>query len=108
MALPSVCRGANCSNHPQPCVDFCDAAVYCREIGKQLCGGTDGGPTTSAGDDSEWLLACTANGKNEAISGESFVFGQCNDQTASSQTTVVVGSKQACQSPEPGYSGSSI
>jgi formylglycine-generating enzyme len=105
MAQASVCQGAACDAHPQPCVDFCDAAVYCRAVGKQLCGGTNGGPTDSHGADSEWLLACTANGKNDAVSGDAFVGGQCNDQTANSRTTVVVGSKQDCQSPEPGYAG---
>ncbi len=105
MALPSVTQGANCSNHPQPCVDFRDAAVYRREIGKQLCGGTDGGPTTSAGDDSEWLLACTANGRNEAHFGRIFRRRAVQRSDSKSQTTVVVGGEQACQSPEPGYSG---
>jgi sulfatase modifying factor 1 len=105
IAQASVCQGAACDAHPQPCVDFCDAAVYCREVGKQLCGGTNGGPTDRDGADSEWLLTCTANGKHDALSGEAFVSGQCNDQTANSRSTVPVGSKTACQSPEPGYSG---
>ncbi len=105
MAQPSVCQGADCGAHPQPCVDFCDAAAYCRDIGKQLCGGVDGGSTDAAGADSEWLLTCSANGKNRGISGDSFVSGQCNDQTTSAQTTVPVASKPDCQSPEPGYSG---
>ena len=105
MKQPNVCQGADCGAHPQPCVDFCDAAVYCREIGKQICGSVDGVATDAAGTDSEWLLACTANGKNQGISGEGFVRGQCNDQTGNAQTTVPVASKSECQSPEPGYSG---
>jgi formylglycine-generating enzyme required for sulfatase activity len=105
MAQPSVCQGADCGDHPQPCVDFCDAAAYCRDIDKQLCGGVDGGSTNAAGADSEWLLTCTANGKNQGITGANFVPGQCNDQTANSQTTVPVASEPDCQSPEPGYSG---
>jgi hypothetical protein len=105
MAQASVCQGADCGDHPQPCLDFCDAAAYCRDIGKQLCGGVDGGSTDAAGADSEWLLTCTANGKNRAISGDSFLSGQCNDQTTSATTTVPVASKTDCQSPEPGYSG---
>jgi len=106
MAQPSVCQGADCGDHPQPCLDFCDAAAYCRAIDKQICGGLDGGPADRAGTDSLWLIACTSNGAHDyPYGGDSFVTGRCNDQTANSETTVTVASKPDCQSPEPDYAG---
>lgn len=105
MARPEVCQGADCGAHPQPCVDFCDAAVYCRSIDKQLCGGLSGGPTAMDGSDSLLRLACSSNDAYDLPYGESIQSGACNDQTANSQATVPVASLETCQSPTPDYAG---
>ena len=93
MTQSSVCQGTGCANHPQPCIDMCDASAYCNAVGKRLC------------DESEWDNACTSNGVNQITYGNSFVPGACNDYSLNGTTTVPVGSKPACQSPIPGYAG---
>jgi hypothetical protein len=94
MAQPSVCQGTECANHPQPCIDMCDASAYCTAVGKRLC------------TESEWSNACTSNGVNRFTYGTSPVWATCHDGTDSSYTTTVpVGSMPGCQSPVPGYAG---
>ena len=94
MATSSVCQGASCANHPQPCIDMCDASAYCTAVGKRLC------------TESEWSNACTSNGVNRFTYGTSPVWATCHDGTDSSYTTTVpVGSMPGCQSPVPGYAG---
>ena len=94
MARSSVCKGADCANHPQVCIDMCDAVAYCRAIGKHLCSAY------------EWSNACTSNGVNQFTYGNSIGVGQCHDTTEpNSSTTVPVGTMPECQSPVPGYAG---
>ena len=113
MATVSVCQGAECAQHPQPCVDMCDAAAYCTAVGKRLCGAIGGGPVSSTAVDlsidiaskSQWYNACTSNGVNQFTYGDSAVWGNCNDYLSFSKTTVPVASMPECQSPIPGYAG---
>ena len=113
MAESFVCQGTGCANHPQPCVDMCDAAAYCAAVGKRLCGGISGGPVSSTAVDlslniaskSQWYNACTSNGVNQFTYGNSAVWGNCNDYLSFSKTTVPVASMPECQSPIPGYAG---
>ena len=94
MARSSVCKGADCANHPQVCIDMCDAVAYCRAIGKHLCSAY------------EWSNACTSNGVNQFTYGNSIGVGQCHDTTEpNSSTTVPVGTMPECQSPVPGFAG---
>jgi formylglycine-generating enzyme required for sulfatase activity len=94
MAKSSVCQGTACATHPQPCIDMCDAAAYCKAIGRGLC--TDAG----------WTNACSSNGAYEAGYGTSLVFGTCNDYTAGTTTTVPVASETGCQAPaSSGFAG---
>lgn len=94
MARPSVCRGATCGRHPQPCVDWCDATAYCRAIGRRLC------PNAS------WTVACSADGAYQAGYGTRVIPGTCNDYTTFTTTTVPAASKPGCQSPaDSGFAG---
>jgi sulfatase modifying factor 1 len=112
MALPSVCQGEACGQHPQPCVDLCDAAAYCRAVGKRLCGGFAGmspvGPGFNARNNamvSQWFNACTSNGRYDVTHGIERARGACNDYSIHQTTTVPVGSMLGCQSPSPAYQG---
>jgi hypothetical protein len=110
MTLPSVCQGNTCGQHPQPCIDWCDAFAYCKSVGKRLCGAIGGGPAPSGHDasKSQWQNACTSNGADRWGYGNTFHPGKCHDFedfSSDYKTTVPVGSMSECQSPEPGYAG---
>lgn len=74
-------------NHPQPCVDLCDATAYCHAIGRHLC------------PDESWTSACSSDGAYPASYGAMFIRNTCNDYTVGGETTVAVASKPACQTP---------
>jgi formylglycine-generating enzyme len=94
MANPSVCQGTGCANHPQVCIDMCDALSYCDAVGKQLCSV------------SQWSSACTLNGVNQHTYGNTFAPGKCHDfSDPNSSMTVPVGSMPECQSSVPGFTG---
>lgn len=87
MAKASVCQGDACATHPQPCVDWCDAAAYCKAIGRSLCTAEN------------WTNACTSNGTYAACYATSFVRKTCNDYTLVGSTTVPVATMTGCQPP---------
>jgi formylglycine-generating enzyme required for sulfatase activity len=109
MSSESVCKGSACDRHPQPCIDFCDAAAYCEAIGKHLCGGIGGAAIDMSGaedpDKSQWQHACTSGGAHAFYTGDSISVGKCNDGTANSPSTREVGGKADCQSPEADFAG---
>jgi formylglycine-generating enzyme len=109
MAKSSVCQGTDCGQHPQPCVDLCDAAAYCKTIDKRLCGAIGGGSVSAYSDatNSQWYNACTSNGVNRYVFGNSSGQGNCHDAMDfdSNTTTVPVASMPECQSPVTGYTG---
>jgi formylglycine-generating enzyme len=103
-----VCE-ADCSNHPQVCVDWCDAYAYCRGVGKRLCGRLGGGPNEY--DDwrtaslSQWHNACSSNGTNGYPYGDTYDAQRCNGFDKKVWTTMPVDAGPACQSAENGYRG---
>jgi formylglycine-generating enzyme len=108
MQSPSVCQGNGCRQHPQPCIDQCDALAYCSAVGKRLCGKIGGGPITGNPFDpaqGEWEHVCTSGGVEDFTYGNAPAPGTCNDYTMTLSTTVPVASLPGCQSPLPDYSG---
>lgn len=123
MGGENVCKGSECGNHPQVCVDWCDAYAYCRAVGKRLCGKIGGGAISYGEDDNasldQWYNACSSGGAlnypyggNPAISlADGYHPHLCNGSggmtpcCVESGTTVQVGSLAGCQSSAPGYSG---
>lgn len=110
MSHALVCQ-TGCDQEPQVCVDWCDAAAYCRAAGKRLCGSAAGGHVpwdyVGIGIESQWVSACTSGGIN------TFTYGDLLDETTcisgsnhdSSGNTVAVDAYPACQSSVSGYTG---
>lgn len=102
--------------HPQSCMDWCDANAYCYYAGKRLCGRIGGGPTAGGLPGpgglegrvdptvSQWFAACSSGGANSYPYGDEFDETACNAQGPGSGPTPV-GSLPGCQSAVPGYQG---
>jgi formylglycine-generating enzyme required for sulfatase activity len=112
---PACMRMASCQNdcdqHPQVCVDWCDADAYCRAAGRRLCGKIGGGRYPSEeiyywtrADLSEWFNACSAHDTQKYANGKTYTLGTCNGPELG-RGTFPVGSLSTCQSPSPGYAG---
>jgi sulfatase modifying factor 1 len=110
MAGPNVYSGPGSENHPQTCVDWCDAYSYCKGVGKRLCGKIGGG-TNDFGNYansslSQWYNACVSDGTNNAYPfGTTYGPNLCNGYDHGIGTTVPVGEMKSCQSPISGYAG---
>jgi formylglycine-generating enzyme len=119
MGLPTdphyVCL-ENCDEHPQVCIDWCDAYAYCQAVGKRLCGKIGGGPNSTSDfadpERSQWYSACTSNGANKYPYGATEDPKACNGNDHWPQTsppykyqTLPVGSLATCQSSVAGYAG---
>jgi formylglycine-generating enzyme required for sulfatase activity len=109
MAKPYVCQGLGCENHPQVCVDWCDAYAYCRGVGKRLCGRIGGGDNAYSayydplGD--QWYAACSSGGKNAYPYGNVYDGAVCNSINVTYGGPVTVMSMAGCRSTGPGYEG---
>lgn len=105
----AVCQGPNCDNHPQVCVDWCDADAFCRAEGKHLCGKIGGGllPFDQFSDagKSEWMNRCSAGGELAFPYGVALNNASCKGKIFQPNQTVEVGTLIACQSSAPGYGG---
>jgi sulfatase modifying factor 1 len=113
MSSSYVCQGTSCDNHPQVCVDWCDAYAYCLGVGKRLCGKIGGGMNALAdfadATLSQWHAACTSNGAYNYPYGSNYSTTACSGNDywvarGTSYTTTPVGSLSGCQAPVP-YAG---
>lgn len=99
----------NCDNHPQSCVDWCDATAFCKAIGKRLCGRVGGGPLAQGdfanADLDEWYIACSSRGQYAYPYGTSYLPDVCNGFESGLARTVPVASMTSCQSPNSDYAG---
>jgi formylglycine-generating enzyme len=103
-----ICE-TDCLNHPQVCVDWCDAYAYCSAVGKRLCGrvggGSNGYEDLSNVSLSQWYNACTSNGANVYPYGDTYDAQTCNGSDKGVEITLPVGAASACQSSVDGYRG---
>jgi sulfatase modifying factor 1 len=109
MSGKGVYQGVDPCNHPQVCIDWCDAHAYCLAQGERLCGKIGGG--TNAQKDhanaslSQWYNACTSGGTYWGYPyGNGYSRGACNGDMEIGMT-VPVGTMPGCQSSVPGYQG---
>lgn len=109
-----VCKGDSCGNHPQVCVDWCDAYAYCKAVGKRLCGKIGSGANPfedyKKATQSQWFSACSSNKMLSYPYGNAYIENACNGATDECNyfgtcTTVPVGSLSGCQSSVSGYEG---
>jgi len=71
----------NLKNQPVACVDWCDAAAFCKWDGKRLCGKIGGGSNAPASfadpSKSQWFRACSHAGDNELPYGNTYDGMKC-------------------------------
>jgi formylglycine-generating enzyme len=111
MASSYVCK-TECDNHPQVCVDWCDAYAYCKGVGKRLCGKIGGGPNEfsdyASANLSEWYRACSSGGSFTYPYGNTYNGTICNGYdywgSESTMTTLDVASLN-CVAAAPPYYG---
>lgn len=109
MADLHVWHAAGSGQHPQVCVNWCQAFAYCAGVGKHLCGKIGGGSNPSMGSDgtSEWVQACSSGGTHQYPYGSPFDPTACigAGSGGSGSLTKPVASKSTCQSDVSVWAG---
>ena len=114
--------GTDPDHGPVGNVDWCDAYMYCKSVGKRMCGAIGGGSLeyadTADANKSQWYRACTNGGAYAYPYGNTYQHC-CYDTTYHNPACVVsgpparlsncgtatVGSQSNCVTVEPGYAG---
>jgi Sulfatase-modifying factor enzyme 1 len=95
-------------NFPVACIDWCDAAAYCKSVGKHLCRSFAGAdlPTNKTADatSDEWYTACSVAGANKFSYGNTYQASYCNMDLFGSSSSIQVGTAPACHGPSLPYS----
>jgi formylglycine-generating enzyme required for sulfatase activity len=106
--MMQACRGVGCPEHPQVCVDWCDAFAFCRAVGQRLCGriggGAEGFTEYATPTRSQWFGACSSGGSRAFPYGNGYHVAYCNggdnQQTGcvpgAECRTVIAGSSTRC------------
>ncbi len=99
---PGSCSGAfrhwGASDLPVVCVDYCDAATFCHQRGKRLCGDVgDQGATESNDPTSEWENACAGPAKR-TFSSAMDLAEECNGAETSSDRLRARTELSSCES----------
>jgi hypothetical protein len=112
MAGDDVCQGDDCGEHPQVCVDFCDALAFCAAQGRRLCGRIDPGNSAGAGVPfdqaanpgvSQWMNACSSGGQSDFAFDAPVNDMPCNYAGVPLDGTHPVGAREACHAVSRGY-----
>jgi formylglycine-generating enzyme required for sulfatase activity len=79
---PNTPAGNGEDDFPVRGVDWCDAYVFCAWASKRLCGSPGGGAASydepANADESQWFVACSANGTRAFPYGQSYDAQACN------------------------------
>ena len=102
------------THDPVVFVDWCDAYVYCKGVGKRLCGAIGGGTNAYASYTdatlSQWYRACSSGGVDTYPYGNTYQATACDgydywiDNSSTSQP-MSVGSLANCVTSTTGYAG---
>lgn len=117
MSGSNVCQGGACGNHPQVCVDWCDAFAYCKAVQKRLCGKIGAGANVwgdyADATKDQWFSACSSGGVHnfpyggdpKVSTSDGYDALKCNGDGKKVGTTLPVGTCPDCKSSEAGYMG---
>jgi len=101
--------GTDAAHHPVADVDWCDAYMSCKGVGKRLCGAIGGGTNAyasyAAATLSQWYRACSSGGANTYPYGNTYQATYCAGYDYGVTQTLAVGSLANCVTSTTGYAG---
>lgn len=95
LASEAVCEGESCAQHPQVCVDWCDALAFCQAQGKSLCG--------TLGDQKNVTLDLSLASDPTFSSWANACWAEAPDGCESALLTTTMPVGEGCKVRAPGY-----